>query len=61
MGAFALASCIMAERQLPSFDELPQFHDMTGCAWDVWGKEDQLGTVNLLTEAVVAEAVKEVK
>ena len=57
----ALKSCIMTERQIPSFDELPKFHEFTGCAWGVWGKDDQLGTVNLLTEAVVAEAVKEVK
>ena len=47
------------ERKLPSFDELPKFHEMTGCAWDVWGKGDQLGTVNLLTEAVVKRAAQE--
>ena len=51
----------MSERQLPSFDELPPFHDWTGCAWDVWGKGDQLGTVNLLTDEVVKEAAKEIK
>ncbi|KAJ3476771.1 hypothetical protein NLI96_g10931 [Meripilus lineatus] len=37
---------------IPSFDQLPKFHDQTGCAWDVWGRDDQLGTVNLLTEDV---------
>ncbi|KZV67766.1 hypothetical protein PENSPDRAFT_653781 [Peniophora sp. CONT] len=47
------------ERKLPSFDELPKFHDMTGCAWDVWGKGDQLGTVNLLTDAAVKRAAQE--
>ncbi|KAI5116416.1 hypothetical protein M0805_008491 [Coniferiporia weirii] len=47
--------------KLPSFDELPCFHEFTGCAWDLWGKGDQLGTVNLLTEGVVQEAAKEVK
>ena len=47
------------ERKLPSFDELPKFHEMPGCAWDVWGKGDQLGTVNLLTEAVVKRAAQE--
>lgn len=51
----------MAEKQLPSFDELPNFHEFTGCAWEVWGKDDQLGTVNLLTEKVVAEAAQEIK
>ncbi|KAI0085915.1 hypothetical protein BDY19DRAFT_385149 [Irpex rosettiformis] len=48
-------------KKLPTFDELPDFHQYTGCAWDVWGKDDELGTVNLLTEQVVADAVKEVK
>ena len=51
----------MSERKLPTFDELPNFHQYTGCAWEVWGKDDELGTVNLLTEKVVGEAVKEVK
>lgn len=51
----------MADRKLPSFDELPKFHQFTGCAWDVWGKGDELGTVNLLTEKVVSEAAKEIK
>ena len=51
----------MTNKQLPTFDELPSFHDWTGCAWEVWGKDDQLGTVNLLTEEVVAEAAKEIK
>ncbi|CDO71941.1 hypothetical protein BN946_scf184940.g88 [Trametes cinnabarina] len=50
-----------AERKLPTFDELPPFRDFTGCAWEVWGKDDQLGTVNLLTEDVVKEASKEIK
>ncbi|KZT11176.1 uncharacterized protein LAESUDRAFT_754864 [Laetiporus sulphureus 93-53] len=48
-------------KQLPTFDELPNFHDFTGCAWDVWGKDDELGTINLLTEDVVREAAKEIK
>ncbi|KZT11175.1 uncharacterized protein LAESUDRAFT_754863 [Laetiporus sulphureus 93-53] len=47
--------------KLPTFDELPSFHNLTGCAWDVWGKDDELGTVNLLTEDVVKEAAKEIK
>ncbi|KAG9318011.1 hypothetical protein JVU11DRAFT_74 [Chiua virens] len=44
---------------LPSFDELPKFHAFTGCAWDVWGKDDQLGTINMLTEDVVQRAARE--
>ncbi len=47
--------------KLPTFDELPPFKDFTGCAWEVWGKDDQLGTVNLLTEEVVKEASEEIK
>ena len=47
--------------QLPSFDELPNFHEYTGCAWGVWGEGDELGTINLLTEDVVQEAAKLVK
>ena len=51
----------MSKKQLPTFDQLPKFHEWTGCAWDVWGKDDELGTINLLTEDVVAEAAKEIK
>ncbi|KAI0738090.1 hypothetical protein C8Q80DRAFT_1222716 [Daedaleopsis nitida] len=47
--------------KLPTFDELPDFKDFKGCAWEVWGKDDQLGTVNLLTAEVVKEASKEIK
>ncbi|KAG6827311.1 hypothetical protein H0H92_012359 [Tricholoma furcatifolium] len=38
------------EPQIPAFDDLPKFKDMPGCAWGVWGPDDQLGTVNLLTD-----------
>ncbi|KAF9265996.1 hypothetical protein L218DRAFT_971848 [Marasmius fiardii PR-910] len=44
---------------LPTFDELPKYKDFDGCAWEVWGKDDQLGTVNLLTEDVVKRAAIE--
>lgn len=50
-----------AERPLPAFDDLPAFKDFSGCAWEVWGKDDQLGTVNLLTDDLVKEASKEIK
>ena len=46
-------------RHLPSYDELPTFDGFPGCAWEVWGKGDQLGTVNLLTNEVVRRAAKE--
>lgn len=60
----AIASHITSDRDrqdLPTFDELPDFHDLTGCAWGVWGKDDELGTVNLLTPEVVKAAAKEIK
>jgi len=46
---------------LPTFDELPKFHDFAGCAWELWGKDDQLGTVNLLSPDVVVKAAQEIK
>ncbi|KAI0761481.1 hypothetical protein BD413DRAFT_607112 [Trametes elegans] len=49
------------DRQLPTYDELPKFKNIAGCAWEVWGKDDQLGTVNLLTDEAVKEAAKEIK
>ena len=64
-GSSSSANEIMASgttgRKLPTFDELPPFKDFTGCAWEVWGKDDQLGTINLLTDEVVKEASKEIK
>lgn len=48
-----------SEIPLPTYDELPSFKDFPGCAWGVWGRDDQLGTVNLLTEAVVQRAATE--
>lgn len=52
---------VMTDKKLPSFDELPKFHNFSGCAWDVWGRDDELGTVNLLTEDVVKKAAEEIK
>jgi len=45
--------------ELPNFDDLPHFKDFAGCAWSIWGEGDQLGTVNLLTDAVVQRAAQE--
>ncbi|KAF7353897.1 Serine/threonine protein kinase PRP4 [Mycena venus] len=48
--------------EIPAYDALPAFKTLPGCAWGVWGAEDQLGTVNLLTDAVVKDAAsKEIK
>ena len=48
---------------LPDFDSLPKVKDMPqGCAWGIFdkdGKKDHLGCLNLLTPAVVANAIKE--
>ena len=42
--------------KLPRYHELPAVGGYAGCAWNVWGPRDQLGTLNLLTDAVVARA-----
>ena len=47
------------EKALPAYDELPMYKNFPGCAWAVWGADDQLGTVNLLTRDVVQRAVAE--
>lgn len=50
-----LSSLIMS---LPTFDQLPispEYPPHT--AWGVWGKEDNLGTLNLLTEERVANVI----
>jgi len=46
-------------KHLPSFSQLPVMDGVPGCAWKLFGHEDQLGTVNLLTDGVVAQAAKE--
>ena len=48
-------------KKLPTYDELPAYKNFNGCAWGVWGDDDQLGTVNLLTPEVVKEASREIK
>lgn len=46
----------------PSFDELPLTKDGPPfSAWGLYGKDDQLGALNLLTPEVVVEAAKEIK
>lgn len=46
-------------RHLPTFKELPREGGFPGCAWNVWGAGDQLGTVNMLTDSLVARTAKE--
>ncbi|TKY89916.1 hypothetical protein EX895_001213 [Sporisorium graminicola] len=48
-----------ATATLPDYKDLPSHGGWPGCAWDVWGPGDQLGTINLLTEALVLKANKE--
>ncbi|KZS89845.1 hypothetical protein SISNIDRAFT_458521 [Sistotremastrum niveocremeum HHB9708] len=57
--ATTLANAAKVHARLPTFDELPKFRNFTGCAWQVWGSDDQLGTINLLTPDVVQRAAKE--
>jgi hypothetical protein len=51
--------------ELPDFENLPRVEGMPqGCAWGIFdnnGKKDIFGTLNLLTPAVVREAVAEVQ
>jgi hypothetical protein len=44
----------------PSFDQLPSDKSGPhGNAWGLWGPDDQLGTLNLLTGEIVARAAQE--
>lgn len=46
----------------PSFSSLPlRQGDPHHSAWGLWGPEDQLGTLNFLTEQTTLEAAKEIK
>lgn len=53
---------ITKENKLPSFDELPidpKYPPQT--AWGVWGEDDNLGTLNLLTEERVAKVITKIQ
>lgn len=44
----------------PRFEDLPLCKgNPKGSAWGLWGDEDELGTLNLLTPEIVAQASKE--
>lgn len=50
----------MADRGYPSFSDLPvDKNGPHGNAWGLWGQHDQLGTLNLLTDELVAQAAQE--
>ncbi|KAG1470714.1 hypothetical protein G6F56_002521 [Rhizopus delemar] len=51
----------MAAKELPTYDQLPidsKYPPHT--AWGLWGEDDNLGTLNLLTKERVANAAKSV-
>jgi hypothetical protein len=48
--------------QRPNFDDLPLRQGDPKCsAWGLWGKDDELGTLNLITDDVRIAAASEVK
>jgi hypothetical protein len=48
--------------KLPSFDQLPLNEgDPPYSAWGLWGEDSALGSLNYLTDEVVAKAVQAVK
>lgn len=50
----------MAKRQDIKFSDLPlDKNGPHGNAWGLWGPDDQLGTLNYLTDEVVARTAKE--
>ncbi|KZP01014.1 hypothetical protein CALVIDRAFT_533322 [Calocera viscosa TUFC12733] len=47
---------------LPDWDHIPPVEGMpAGTAWNLWGKGDMLGALNLLTPENTVEAAKEIK
>ena len=52
----------MDSKHWPDFSELPLDPEgPPGNAWGLWGKDDQLGMLNLLTPEVVAASAKEIQ
>lgn len=52
----------MTQRSFPSFEELPlDKSGPPGNAWGLWGPDNELGMLNLLTPEVVAHAATEIK
>lgn len=51
-----------AKLSTPKFEELPlRPGDPKASAWGVWGDDDELGTLNLLTLETVKHAAGEIK
>lgn len=52
----------MAPKKLPTFDDLPlDKNGPPGNAWGLWGPDDQLGRLNLLTLETVRAAASEIR
>lgn len=52
----------MAPKKLPTFDDLPlDKNGPPGNAWGLWGPDDQLGRLNLLTPETVRAAASEIR
>jgi kynurenine formamidase len=52
----------MTSPPLPDFDELPEIPGLgIRHAWDVWGRDDALGSINLVTPERVARAAASVR
>lgn len=53
---------VLANVPRPGFDELPlKKGDPRGSAWGLWGNDDELGTMNLITEDVILASATEIK
>lgn len=52
---------IQSEPKRPAFNQLPcRSCDPKYSAWGLWCANDELGTLNLLTPAIVKDAAKEI-
>jgi hypothetical protein len=58
----SLSTQMSMHQRRPSFSALPLNEgDPHHSAWGLWGPNDQLGTLNFLTEENTREAAKEIK
>jgi kynurenine formamidase len=51
----------MSSLDFKPYDELPRTPDGQHHSWDVFGRDDQAGTLNFLTDVAVVEAKSEIK
>ena len=62
MNGYVANGCDKHSTPRPSFDALPlQPNHPKASAWGLWGSEDQLGTLNLLTEDIARFAATEIR